>query len=199
MRPAFATLSLFCALALHAQAPEPAFFKDDPRKVMLFCAERARALDPHKELVLARAGRAHLAAGDLVGAKALFQMCQVGHADTQLRVGQAWLEAGDLPLAMDTFSRITARDPYAKNQLAEAAVLVMDSGHPQEAGSLMNQAYQLAPGDWQNANAFARACLRQQHSDLAAEWFAKAVIKNRKEEEFWMDTAHSLADHGVEE
>ena len=199
MRPRFAALGLFFAFSLGAQVPDPAFFQDDPHKAMLFCAERARALDPHKELVLARAGRAHLAAGDLAGARALFQMTGLGLADTQLRIGQAWLEAGDLPRAVEAFSLITARDPYAKNELTEAAVLMMDNGHPQEAGSLMKRAYELAPGDWQNADAFARACLRQRHPDLAAEWFANAAAKNRKEEEFWMDVAHSMANHGAEE
>lgn len=199
MRLGFAALYIFLASALHSQVPNPAFFKGDPQKIMLFCAEQARALDPHKGLVLARAGRAHLAAGDPAGAKALFLMTLGGHSDAQRRVGQAWLEVGDLPRAMEAFGRITPMESGAKNELTEAAILLMANGHPQEATSVMNQAYDLAPGDWQNANAFARACLRQQRPDLAAEWFAKAAAKNRKEEEFWMDMAHALANRGVEE
>ena len=199
MRLRFAALHLLWACALHSQVPDPAFFKGDPQKIMLFCAEQAQTLDPHKGLVLARAGRAHLAAGDPAEAKSLFLMTLGGHSDAQRRVGQAWLEAGDLPRAMEAFGRIAPMEPGAKNELTEAAVLLVSNGHPQEAVSLMGRAYDLAPGDWQNANAFARACLRQQRPDLAAEWFSKAAVKNRKEEEFWIDVAHALANHGVEE
>ena len=199
MRLRLTLIGLCWAPALIAQTPDPSFFKGDPQKIMLFCAEQAQNLDPHKGLVLARAGRAHLAAGDTAGAKALFLVTLGGHSDTQRRVGQAWLEAGDLPRAMEAFGRISSMESDAKNELTEAAVLLVGNGHPKEAASVMGRAYDLAPGDWQNANAFARACLRSQRPDLAAEWFAKGVVKNRKDEDFWIDVAHALANHGVEE
>lgn len=129
----------------------------------------------------------------------MFRKANTGRADVQGRIGRAWVEVGNLPRAMEAFEGITPMESGAKNELTEAAILLMASGHPQEASSVMARAYALAPGDWQNANAFARICLRQQRPDLAAEWFAKGAAKNRKDEEFWMDVAHALANKGIEE
>lgn len=198
MRNRLFLLPLLLASALSAQVVEPSFFKGDPRQVMLACADRALALKPRKETVLAQAGRAYLVAGNPDRARELFEPIRHPAGETSRWIGQAWLEAGDARQALEAFSLIPELDRFAKNDMRDGAVLLMDRGFPRDGEALMGQAHQVDPRDWQNVTAFARACLRSHHPDLAAQWFARAAESNRKDEALWMEIAQSLADEGAE-
>lgn len=189
------------ALALPGlgQSPDEAFFKGDPKQVMLACAEKARALAPRKERILAQVGRAYLVAEDRPKAEAMFHGAFKGDAETQRLIGQAWLECGFKDEAKSAFIILPAKAGYSgKNALAAAAVNLMDGGLVQLAEDLMRTAFQLDPRDWQNVTAYGRACLRQGHQDLAAPWFAKIMTTRRKEEGLWNEVALALADGGAE-
>lgn len=198
MRNRLIFLPFLLSCSLSAQIVEASFFKGDPGQVMLACADRALALKPKKESVLAQAGRAYLVAGNPGRARDLFKPINHPSGETSRWIGQAWLEAGDARQAVAAFSLIAELDHFAKNDMRDGAVLLMDRGLTKESEALMGQAFETAPGDWQNVTAFARACMRSHHPDLAAQWFARAAQANRKDEDLWMEIAQSLADQGAE-
>lgn len=174
-------------------------FKGDPKQVMLACAEKARALAPRKERILAQVGRAYLVAENRPKAEAMFKGAVGGDAETQRLIGQAWLECGFKDEARAAFKNVPSRAGYyGKNALAAAAVNLMDGGLVQLAEDLMQIAFQLDPRDWQNVTAYGRACLRQGRQDLAAQWFAKIMTTRRKHEGLWNEIALALADGGAE-
>jgi tetratricopeptide (TPR) repeat protein len=199
MRMAFLAL-LVTPLASFAQAPvapvfDEAFFKGDPRAVMVACADQALHLKPGKERVLAQAGRIQLAGGNEAKAQVCFRGVVLLDAETARWMGQGWLEAG----APDKGIAILAQTPLigwggAKDELRAGAVLLMKAGHPREADKLMSRLFQADPGDWQNIAAFARSCLGQGRSDLAAAWYARAMASRRNKAAFWSEIALSLAE-----
>ncbi len=191
-------LLLLMGLPLLSQADE-AFFKGDPKALMLACAEKARALAPRKERILAQVGRAYLVAEDRPKAETLFLVASGGDSETYRLVGQAWLECGFREEAKAAFKTGAARAGYSgKNVLAAAAVNLMDGGLVQLAEELMETSFQLDPKDWQNVSAYGRACLRQGRQDLAAQWYAKIMVKRRKQEGLWNEIALAMADGGAE-
>lgn len=201
--------STFCAgaalllpLGLAAQSGDEAFFKGDPRTVMLACAEKARSLDPKNEDVLLQTGRSYLLAKERDKAEACFKAAFPAHkpikTDGAVRMGEIWLESGFSQEALVWFRKVPGINPRAKNDFTEIATHLMDAGLAKEAEEFMNLAFFIDPKDWQNVSAFGRACLRAKRQELAAEWYARAMQTNRKEEGLWNEIALALADQGVD-
>ena len=191
-------LSILLAPALSAQALDESFFKGDPKQVIQVCADRLMALKPKEERDLAQIGRAYLVAGNADRAREI--LGRVGRTDGQaLRwAAQGWLEAGDSSQGLATMAALSTLGNSANNEMRDGAVLLMDLNFPKEGESLMSRAFQVAPRDWQNLTAFARAYLRRQHPELAAQWFVRAVESRRNSEGLWMEIAQSVADQGAE-
>lgn len=195
------TALLLAAPLLAAQAPmvpDEAFFKGDPKAIMLACAARAVELKPRNPHVLAQAGRIQLAAGERAKAEASFQAALPGDAESVRWTGQGWLESGETDKALGMLTHIPHMGLLAKDELRAGAVLLMDSGHAKEAEGVMRDLFTWDPGDWEDLAAYGRACLRQKHQDLAAAWYARAMGPRRKEGEFWAEIALSVEEQGVE-
>ena len=197
-------LPLFLSAAASAQAPaakpafDEAFFNGDPKAIMLACAEQARGLKPGKNHVLAQAGRIQLAAGDRAGAEASFKAAMPGDSETYRWIGQAWIEAGEPERAAALLPGMPIEGWSAKDEMRTSAALLMDAGRPKEAEALMARLFQKDPRSWENMAAYARACLRRGHLDLAAVWYARAVAVKRDAPALWNEIAISLSGHGEE-
>ena len=199
MRTTCLALALGCTLGAQVpDQPTEAFFKGDPTRVMLACAERAVSLKPRKDRVLAQAGRAYLIAGDRAKAESYFQRVVGGDGEAFRWMGQAWLECGKPKLGLATLLKVAEQDPTAKNIQRDAAVVLMDAGFAREADEVMTGAFRIAPRDWHNVTAFGRACLRQKREDLAAIWFERIMTTRRNTEGLWNEIALAFADQGVE-
>lgn len=191
---------VFAPVALWSQAPrrnyDEAFFKGDPQAIMLACADHALVLKPHKERVLAQAGRIQLAAGDQAQAEKDFHEAARPDAETARWTGQGWLEWG----AADKGAKILAETPMigwgAKDEVRAGAVLLLKSGRPKEADKLMMRLFEADPEDWENMAAFAGSCLAQNKRGLAAAWYARATASKRTKAELWSDIALALAEAG---
>ncbi len=178
--------------------PDEAFFKGDPLQVMQTCMDRAVALAPGKARVLAQAGRVHLFAKDRKAAEACFERALLlPDVDARRIVGQAWLETGAAKEGVAILLGTIDFDRSAKNHQRDAAIVLMDQGHPKEAEAVMTKAFENGPRDWSNVVEFSRACLRRGRQDLAGVWLAKVAVDNRKQADFWCEVALALAEKGA--
>ncbi len=199
MRPVFLLISAIPALIAQApDKPDESFFKGDIAQVMTACAERAATIKPRDPRVLAQVGRIHLLNHDQVKAETYFNRALAGDGETYRWMGQAWLECGKTEKGLQALTQVPQRGWQAKNTQRDAAITLMDAGFPKEAESVMKAAFAVDRYDWQNVTAFGRACLRQKHQDMAAEWFALIMANRRKEEGLWNEIALAFADQGEE-
>ncbi len=189
---------LLLSLPLLSQADE-AFFRGDPKEVMLVCAEKARILAPRKSSILIKIGRAHLVAGDRVKAEEAFKAAYSTNSETRRMIGQAWLDCGFTAEALTEFKRLVIRTGTSgRNAMVAAATNLMDAGLTQPAEQLFEDTLLMAPLDWKGASVFARACLRQGRQDLAAKWYAEAIGKYRSEAKYWNEITVAFAEGGAE-
>lgn len=198
--------AVFClvSVCLAAQVPDgfdEAFFKGDPKKVMVACADKARVIKPNDSRLLAEFGRAYLAAGDAARAEEAFTRAVAADpkdGETYRLVASAWLKHGRKAEALKALDDMQRMDPKGKNPFAKAAANLLDAGHAAEAEALMEKAWALDPKDWWNCVAFTRAALRARKPDLAARWSTRAVAARPKEERMWNDLALAFAEGGAE-
>jgi len=195
---------LLLAAPLVAQAPvgvDQAFFKGDPRTVMVGCADRARAIKPKDSRLLAEYGRAYLASGDRAKAEGAFAAALIDDpkdGETHRLIAYAWLKNGFKLEAVAALDKMVIMDPKAKNAFSKAAVNLLDAGLADKAVELMKRAWILDPKDWQNCAEFTRAAVRNGKLDLAAEWAVHTVEAKPKEERMWNELALVYADGGAE-
>lgn len=193
----------FLALPLAAQAPaafDEAYFKGDPKAIMVACADKARVIRPNDSRLLAEFGRAYLAAGEAARAEEAFQRAVASDpkdGETYRLVAFAWLRGGAKDKAMKALEDMQRMDPKAKNAFAKAAVNLLDAGAAAEADALMEKAWQLDPKDWQNCADFVRAAVRAGKLELAARWAARTVAARPREERMWNELALAWADKGL--
>ena len=198
-----ACLSAVLSTAAFAQAPagyDEAFFKGDPKAIMVACADKARVIKPNDSRLLAEFGRAYLAAGDTGRAEEAFKRAAASDpkdGETYRLIALAWLRHGRRPEALKSIEEMQRMDPKAKNAFCKAAVNLLDAGSASEADALMQKAWQLDPKDWQNCAEFARAAVRAKQTDLAARWCARTVAARPKEERMWNELALVFADGGA--
>lgn len=210
----FTALAAALALPLFGQVPDEAFFKGEPRAIMLACAEKVRNLKSMDSRLCAEIGRSYLAAGDRARAEEAFR---AGLADdpidapTYRIIGESWLMFGYQAEGLAVLKLISPRFrikehgrpwietelPYDnKDDLTKGAVALAGAGLPKEADELMEVAYNLDRGEWENATLYARACLRAGRPECAAKWLYRAVKSKPRNESIWIDAALSLADPG---
>jgi tetratricopeptide (TPR) repeat protein len=200
MRACFLSL---LALPLSAQLPaafDEAFFKGDPKAIMVACADKARVIKPNDSRLLAEFGRAYLAAGDAGRAEDAFTRAVASDpkdAETYRLIAFAWLRHGRKPQALKALEDMQRMDPKAKNAFTKAAVNLLDAGAAAEAEALMEKAWQLDPKDWQNCADYVRAAVRVKKPELAARWAARTVTARPKEERMWNELALAFADGGA--
>ncbi len=186
-----------------AKAPagyDEAFFKGDPKAIMVACADKARVIKPNDSRLLAEFGRAYLAAGDAGRAEEAFKRAAAADpkdGETYRLIALAWLRHGRRAEALKALEDMQRMDPKAKNAFCKAAVNLLDAGAAAEAEALMEKAWQLDPKDWQNCAEFARAAVRAKQSDRAARWCARTVAARPKEERMWNELALVFADGGA--
>lgn len=195
---------LLAVLPVLAQAPDgfdEAFFKGDPKKVMIACTDKARVIKPGDSRLLAEYGRSYLAAGEPARAEEAFTRAVAADpkdGETYRLVAAAWLKHGRKAEALKALEDMQRADPKAKNAFTKAAVNLLDAGAAAEAEALMEKAWTLDPKDWWNCAAFVRAALRARKPDLAARWSVRAVAARPKEERMWNDLALAYAEGGAE-
>lgn len=191
------------ALPLAAQVPtafDEAFFRGDPKTIMVACADKARVIKPGDSRLLAEFGRAYLAAGDPARAEETFQRAAAADpkdGETYRLIALAWLRHGAKDKAAKALEDMQRMDPKAKNAFAKAAVNLLDAGAAAEADALMEKAWQLDPKDWQNCAEFVRAAVRGGKPELAGRWAARTVAARPKEERMWNELALVWADKGA--
>lgn len=196
-------LSATLTTVLCAQAPagyDEAFFKGDPKAIMVACADKARVIKPNDSRLLAEFGRAYLAAGDAARAEEAFKRAAAADpkdGETHRLIALAWLRHGRKAEALKALEDMQRMDPKAKNAFCKAAVNLLDAGAAAEAEALMEKAWQLDPKDWQNCAEFARAAVRAKQPDRAARWCARTVAARPKEERMWNELALVFADGGA--
>lgn len=146
-----------------AQAPNTspvlgssAFFQQDPKVVMMACAEKARSIEKKDSRMLAEYGRVYLLAGDRKQAEEAFRLgikADPKDAETHRLIGYAWLMAGFKAEAIEAFVRMQEADPKAKGAFGKAAVNLVDAGFVEEGELLMLKAVKMdvpygAPKGW---------------------------------------------------
>lgn len=178
---------------------EPSAFKD-PKAALLMAVENARSIEGKDSRMLAEYGRAYLAAGDRAKAEEAFAAAVKSDAkdgETYRLIGYAWLRAGFKSEALKVFAQMQAMDPKAKNAFTKAAICLLDAGEAAAADALMEKAWTLDKGDWENVAEYGRACVRAKRFDAAATWFSRATQAAPKEERMWNEIALAYADQGT--
>ena len=202
---------LLSGLTLAAQAPvlsvprlpEASFFLQDPKRLMVACAEEAQRLGPSDARLLAAQGDLWLDMGDRAKAEAAFSSAlakDAGDPRTRRIIAQAWMRHGFKAEALAAYKAMADLDlrghfDNKKNVLCWAATDLMAGGFPQEASSYMDQSYALDKDDPNNCVDFARAALFAGHRDLAARYFARAVKAEPHDVDIWLDIASAHADY----
>lgn len=198
-----ACLLSLLVLPVTAQVPaafDEAFFKGDPKAIMVACADKARVIKPNDSRLLAEFGRSYLAAGDVSRAEEAFARAVASDpkdGETHRLIAVAWLKQGKKAEALKALDDLQRMDPKAKNAFARAAVNLLDAGAAAEAEALMEKAWQLDPKDWQNCADYVRAAVRVKKPDLVARWAARTVAARPKEERMWNELALAFADGGA--
>jgi tetratricopeptide (TPR) repeat protein len=132
VRHSMAILAL--SLPVFAQVPanfDVAYFKGDPKTIMVACADQARARDPKDSRLLAEYGRAYLVSGDRAKAEEAFKRAIASDpkdGETHRLIGLAWLKAGLIQEAKEAFELMQKMDPKARSAFAKAAVNLVDAG-----------------------------------------------------------------------
>lgn len=151
--------------------------------------------------MLAEYGRAYLAAGERAKAEECFQQARLESGkdgETHRLIALAYLRHGLPKEALKALEDLQLVDPKGKNTFTRAAVNLCDGGLAKEGDALMERAWILDPGDWQNCLQYGRACLRKQRREAAAKWFARAAQAKPQEERMWNAIALAYADRGAD-
>lgn len=172
-----------------------AFFKREPNLVARECVERAMALKGGKSRVLAQAGRAYLLTGDRAKAEALFQQVNLRDAESARWVAQAWLEAGEPKRAEVALVQMPNYGWGAKEELLNAAVLLLEHGRGVAAEMHMNAVLAIDGSDWERTLTFGIACLKMGRQDLAAPWFKKVIRMQERKAEAWASMAEAFGTY----
>jgi len=139
----------FIVLAsLGAQVPDASFFLGAPEKVAPFCLEKAFARKPKSVEILAGFGQLQLALGDRKKADEWFsraERLEANDAETYRLIAQACLRAGIRDQVPALAGKAKDRAPGDAGDLADFAIVLLDSGFPIEARALMDQAFKAAP------------------------------------------------------
>lgn len=192
-------------LPLAAQAPVEggeAYFKGEPRTIMVACAEKAFRAEGKEPDMVACLGRAYLVAGEEAKALALFQKAMAeAPKDMDLRraILEVWLGLGLKHQAQALAEGVLQARSKKAGDLSDMAVLLMDAGMPAEAEALMGASWEANSLAWDHALAFARACLRAGRRDAAAPWLQRTVAAKPNEEKAWREIASALAHNGLED
>jgi len=182
----FTALAAALTLPLLGQAPDAAFFKGDPKTIMVVCAEKARNLEPKDSQLLTGIGRVYLASGDRAKAEEAFKAAialDPKDGSTHWLVAQQWLATGHRPEAMAACRLLLERDPKSPRTILKAAVTFLDRGMAEEALELMAHLCKVypKPGDQDFAVEFAKACLRNRRFDLAPTWLERGYLADPKD------------------
>ncbi len=202
-----ATLFALGSLPLLAQAPkvpDVAFFSQDPKVLMILCAEEAKALMSTRDThLLAEYGDTYLAKGDRAKAEEAFTKAAAlspNDPQTHHLIGLAWLRKGFKAEALASYKAMTevslaGRYENRKNIFTKAAVDLISAGYVAEAAAYMESGYQLDKRDEHNFLDFARAAWFANQRDLAATYFARAVKAAGGDEDVWIEIANIMGDH----
>lgn len=193
-------------LAQTPKAPDAAFFKQDPKTLMVLCAEEAKHLmsssDAH---LLVEYGDVCLGRGDRAKAEASFAAAlkhDRNDPQTHRLIGLAWLRKGFKAEALAAYKAMTdvdlrGRYENRKNLFTKAAVDLMSAGFTSEAAGYMESGYLLDKRDEHNFLEFARAAWFANQRELAATYFARAAKAAPDDEDVWIEISNLLADHLV--
>lgn len=210
-RRMLAPVWLASTLALTAQAPSlrvpkypnATFFLQDPKQLMVACAEEAQRLDASDAHMMAARGDIWLGLGDRPKAEAAFAKAlakDAGDPRTRRIIAQAWMRHGFKTEAVAAYKAMCGLDMHGrfdneKNVLCWAATDLMAAGFTREAAGYMDQSYALDKDDPNNCVDFARAALFAGQRDLAARYFARAVKAEPHDVDIWLDIASAHADY----
>ena len=190
----------FFVLPLLAQSPpkfDEAFFNGDKKAVLEACAQQAQTMKPKDSKWLAEYGRAYLAAGDQIKARACFKDAETRDANDGevLRlIAVGWLKNGFKNEALETYEKILKRDPKNKDALVDSAVDLASVVMPQYADQFMEQFALLEKDDWEKFLIFGKAYLGAGLREKASHWFAKAVAAKPGEEKVFLEISKAYAD-----
>src|SRR5512133_45530 len=189
----------FIVLApLGAQIPDASFFLGPPEKVALFCLEKALARKPKSVEILASFGELQLALGDRKKADEWFsraERLEANDAETYRLIAQACLRADIRDQVPALAGKAKDRAPGDTGDLADFAIVLLDSGFPAEARALMDQALKAGPRRSGNFIEFGAALLRAGCPDEAGTWFDRALAVNSTKVGTHKDIALAYADH----
>ncbi len=182
----YIALAAALTLPLFGQAPDAAFFKGDPRTIMVACAEKARSMESKDSQLLTEIGRVYLAAGNRAKAEEAFKAAialDVKDGSTYWLIAQHWLAAGQKAEAMSACRQLLERDPKSPRTIMKAAQAFMNLGLAEEAVELMAHLCKVypKPSDQDFAVDFAKACLRNRRFDLASAWLDRAYQADPKD------------------
>lgn len=172
---------------------DEAFFKGDPKTIMLACSGHARELKPGSNHVMAQIGRIQLAAGERPEAENSFKAATPADSESIRWMVQAWVEAGEPDKAADLLKQMPLSGAFAKDEFKAASVLVLKAGRSKPAEDLMEQLFALDARDWEDFSEFAAACLQEGHRDLAAKWYVRALAHERHQAALWNGIATAFA------
>ena len=190
----------FLTLPLLAQgAPkfDEAFFSGDKKAILEGCAQKAQSMKPKDAKWLAEYGRAYLAAGDQVRARACFKDAEARESNDGevLRlIAVGWLKNGFKNEALETYEKVLKRDPKNKDALVECAGDLAAVVMPQYADQFMEQYAKLENDDWEKFLIFGKDYLGAGLREKAAHWFAKAVAAKPGEEKIYLEISKAYAD-----
>lgn len=198
MRP---TLMLLVAIPLLAQAPaakfDEAFFNGDKKVVLETCAQMAQSMKPKDSKWLAEYGRAYLAAGDQVKARACFKDAEErdsNDGEVLRLIALGWLKNGFKNEALESYEKVLKRDPKNKDAIVESAVDLANVVMPQYDDRFMERYAELEKDDWEKFLLFGKAYLGAGLREKAAHWFAKAVAAKPGEEKIYLEISKAYAD-----
>ena len=185
------------------RSPMASFFLNDPKQLMVACADEAQRLDASDAHLMAARGDIWLGMGDRVKAEGAFAAAlakDAGDPRTHRIIAQAWMRHGFKAEALAAYKAMCALDmggrfDNKKNVLCWAATDLIAAGFTPEALAYMDQSYALDKDDPNNCVDFARAALFAGQRDLAARYFARAVKAEPHDVDIWLDIASAHADY----
>lgn len=175
----------------------PAWFLQDPRVVMVRCADMARPAKEREATLWAEDGAIRLRAGDLAGATTLFERAvkeDPEDGEVRLVIGTAWLRHGDVPKALAAFNELFRKAPGDRDALMTAAVSLLKAGQDGAASEFMERGDALPSENFTLPMAFAQTALAKGRPDWAARWFARCLELAPRDWRAWNDVSLGIAD-----
>lgn len=158
------TLLLPCALPLLAQrppVPDVAFFKQDPKALMVACADAARSYPDRDSRHLVACGDAYLAGGDRAKAEECFSLAaglDPKDGNVFQRIFDSWMAHGYRKEALAVLDRLKL-DGLNSRDLAQSGGRVLGAGDRPLAEELFALAVRNDPGDGETHQIIAHAWL----------------------------------------